>query len=65
MDLSEKIKNTGLFPERVKEFLLDCYRNGRLEQGIIDELATMFEEEESAMAKIESQKREALAKLEN
>lgn len=63
MNLIEKIKKSELFPENIKNFLIESYEKNELSDEIKGELENMIQEEEVAMKEIDKKTEKKLKEL--
>ena len=50
----EKLNKSELFPENIKNFLIESIKKGEISTEMIEELKQMLEEEELAISKIDN-----------
>ena len=57
--LIQKLNSSQLFPENIRNFLIEGIRQDTLNEGVLQELSLMIQEENKAVKDIEDKKEDA------
>lgn len=57
--LIQKLNSSQLFPENIRNFLIEGIRQETLNEGVLQELSLMIQEENKAVKDIEDKKEDA------